>query len=69
VRAGSAQRRSRQYPPARRCAAGVFPGQAFNDTLRSAATIAAAAREAQAQARRAALNDEDEAIVLLLLAA
>jgi hypothetical protein len=46
-------------------------GQAFNDTLRSAAAIAAAAREvqAQAQARSAALNDEDEAIVLLLLAA
>ena len=46
-------------------------GQAFNDTLRSAAAIAAAAREvqAQAQARSAALNDEDEAMVLLLLVA
>jgi hypothetical protein len=41
--------------------------QDFNDALRSAAAIEAVAE--QAQARIAALNDEDEAMVLLLLAA
>jgi hypothetical protein len=43
--------------------------QQLGDAMRGSAERTAAARAAQAQAQVAAMNDEDEAIVLLLLAA